>query len=95
VQDNLKRVLSDHAEVAQRFLALREQKFDTLYESAEARYAISVELTTQHRSFLGICGARDKAYDRVVAAVEKLDTFDAEELRAADSRIAAVPRHAA
>jgi hypothetical protein len=95
VQDNLKRSLSDHVELAQKYAELREQKLDTLYESAKARHAISVELTARHRSFVGISEAWDKAYERVVAAVETLDQHDPEELREADSRIAAVPRYAA
>jgi hypothetical protein len=95
VQDNFKRSLFDHAVLSEAYAKLSEQKFGTLYESTHARDAISVELSKEHHAFEGISAKLSETYDRVVAAVEKLDSFDAEDLRAADSRIAAVPRYAA
>ena len=68
------------------------------FKNALARYSTELslaELAKYSRNFKGITEAWDKAYERVLVAVEKLDQHDAEELRAADSRIAAVPRYAA
>jgi hypothetical protein len=67
-------------------------------KNALARYDTGMtlgELAKYSRNFKGISEAWDKAYERVLAAVETLDQHDADELRAADSRIAAVPRYAA
>jgi hypothetical protein len=68
------------------------------YKNAEAQYSREMSIAELHAHARNVERVRDgwhKAYDRVIAAVERLDSYDAEELRAADSRIAVVPRYAA
>lgn len=68
------------------------------FRNVLAQYSREMSLGALHahgRSFESVSSGLDKAYERVIAAVEKLDSYDPEELRAADSRIAAVPRYAA